>query len=88
MLNIDNPYFAQMVSQIYPTAFQLNMANPSDTDAPFSVLGLSITNGIVSTKTYDKRDGFNLEKVNFPFLDGTFPFLWCIHLQLIRFARV
>ena len=31
----DNPYFAQMVSQIYPTELQLNKANPSDTEAPF-----------------------------------------------------
>ena len=35
LLNIDNPYFAQMVSQIYPTELQLNKANPSDTEAPF-----------------------------------------------------
>ena len=35
LLNIDNPYFAQMVSQIYPTELQLNQANPSDTEAPF-----------------------------------------------------
>ena len=32
-LNIDNPYFSQMVSQIYPTELQLNNANPSDTEA-------------------------------------------------------
>ena len=30
LLNIDNTYFAQMVSQIYPTEFQLNKMNPSD----------------------------------------------------------
>ena len=30
LLNIDNPYFAQMVSQIYPTELQLNKANPSE----------------------------------------------------------
>ena len=35
LLNIDNPYFAQMVSQIYPTELQLNRANPLDTEAPF-----------------------------------------------------
>ena len=33
--NIDNPYFAQMVSQIYPNELQLNKANPLDTEAPF-----------------------------------------------------
>ena len=26
LLNIDNPYFEQMVSQIYPTELQLNKA--------------------------------------------------------------
>ena len=45
-------------------------------------LNLSITNGIVSSKIYDKWDDFNFEKVNFPFLDGdvpSLPFLWCIY---------
>ena len=69
-LNIDNPYFEQMVGQIYPTELQLNKANSSDTEAPFLDLNLSITNGIVSSKIYDKRDDFNFEIVNFPFLDG------------------
>ena len=50
LLNIDNPYFEQMVSQIYPTELQLNKANSSDTKAPFLDLNLSITNGIVSSK--------------------------------------
>ena len=58
-----------MVGQIYPTKFQLNKAIPSDTRAPFLDLDLSITNGIVSTKVYDKRDDFLFEIVNFPFLD-------------------
>ena len=31
LLNIDNPYFEQMVGQIYPTELQLNKANSSDT---------------------------------------------------------
>ena len=44
ILNIDNPYFEQMVDQIYPTELQLNKANPSDTEAPFMDLNLSITN--------------------------------------------
>ena len=35
LLNIDNLYFAQMVSQIYPTELQLYKANPSDTEAHF-----------------------------------------------------
>ena len=73
LLNIDNPYFEQMVGQIYPTELQLNKANSSDTEAPFLDLNLSITNGIVASKIYDKRDDFDFEIVNFPFLDGDVP---------------
>ena len=40
LLNIDNPYFEQMVGQIYPTELQLNNANSSDTEAPFFGLEL------------------------------------------------
>ena len=70
LLNIDTPYFEQMVGQIYPPELQLNKANSSEsTEAPFLDLNLSITNGIVSSNIYDKRDDFNFEKVNFPFLD-------------------
>ena len=91
LLNIDNPYFEQMVGQIYPTELQLNKANSSDTEALFLDLNLSITNGIVSSKNYDKRDDFNLEKVNFPFLDGNVSrsHSYGVYIsQLIRFTRV
>ena len=40
LLNIDNPYFEQMVGQIYPTELQLNKANSSDTE----VFGLELVN--------------------------------------------
>ena len=51
---------------------------------------MSISNDIVSTKIYDKRDDFNFEIVNFPFLDGDVPFStsYGVYIsQLIRFAR-
>ena len=70
--------------------FQLNKANSSDTEAPFLDLNLSIKNGIVSSKIYDKHD-FNFEIVNFPFLDGDVPRSpsYGVYIsQLIRFARV
>ena len=73
LLNIDNIYFDQMVDRIYPTELQLNRANSSDTEAPFLDLNLCISNGAVSTKIYDKRDDFDFDIVNFPFLDGDVP---------------
>ena len=36
-------------------------------------LNLSISDGTVSTKIYDKRDDFNFDIVNFPFLDKDVP---------------
>ena len=91
LLNIDNPYFEGMVNQIYPSELQLNKANTSDTEAPFLDLHLSISNGFVSSKIYDKRDDFDFDIVNFPFLDGDAlrrPSYGVYISQLIRFARV
>ena len=67
ILNIDNIYFDNMISQIYPSELQLNKANTSDTKAAFLDLHLSISNDIVSTKIYNKREDFDFEVVNFPF---------------------
>ena len=73
LLSIDNPYFEGMVNQIYPSVLQLNKANTSDTESPFLDLHLSISNGFVSSKIYDKRDDCDFDIVNFPFLDGVVP---------------
>ena len=59
LLNIDNPYFEGMVNRIYPPELQFNKPNISDTEAPFLNLHLSISNGFVSSKIYDKRDDFD-----------------------------
>ena len=55
---------------IYPSELQLNRANVSDTKATFLDLHLSISNGFVKTKFFDKRDDFDLNVVTFLFLDG------------------
>ena len=73
LLDIDNPYFEGMVNQIYPPELQLNKANTSDTEAPILDLHLSISNGFVSSKIYYKRDDFDFDSINFPFLDGDAP---------------
>ena len=80
-----------MVNRIYPPELQLNKANTSDTEAPFLDLHLSISNEFVSSKIYDKRDDFDFDIVNFPFLDDDVPrsTSYGVYIsQLIRFARV
>ena len=79
-----------MVSQIYHSELQPNKANTSDTEAAILDLHLSISNGIDSTKIYDKRDDFDVEIIDFPFLDGDVPrsTSYGVYIsQLIRFAR-
>ena len=99
LLNIDNNFFDSMVNRIYPfdsmvnriypSELQLNKANVSDAEASFLDLHLSISDGFMKTKIYDKRDDFDI--VNFPFLDGDVPrsASYGVYIsQLIRFARV
>ena len=84
-------WYDSMVNRIYPSELKLNKANMSDTEASFLDLHLVISDGFVKTKIYDKRDDFNFNIVNFPFLDGDVPRLtsYGVHIsQLIRFARV
>ena len=70
ILNINNVYFDNIISQIYPSELQLNKAITPDAEAAFLDLHLSISNDIGSTKIYDKRDNLDFKIVNFPFLDG------------------
>ena len=69
----------------------LCMRNTTDTKAPFLDLHLSIANGFVSSKIDDKRDDFDFDIVNFPFLDGDVPrrASYGVYVsKLIRFASV
>ena len=50
-----------------------------------------MANGFASFRNYDTREDFDLDKVNFPFLDGAFPrraFCGVYISHIIRFARV
>ena len=56
----------------------------------FLEFNLSIYNDTVSTKIYDKRDNFDFDIVNFPFVDGDIPWrlFYGVYIsQLIGFTR-
>ena len=78
LLNINNNFFDSMVNRIYPSELQLNKANVSDAETSFLDLHLSISDGFVKTKIYDKRDGDVPRSASFGVYIS----------QLIRFARV
>ena len=87
LLNIDNPYFEGMVSQIYPVELQLNKVKFPIRRPRFRYTFINFR----QMSTYDKRGDFYFDIVKFPFLDGdvsrTTSFGVYIS-QLIRFARV
>ena len=62
-----------MVNRIYPSELQLNKANVSDAETSILDLHLSISDGFVKTNIYGKRDHFDFDIANFPFLDGGVP---------------
>ena len=71
--NINNTFFDSKVNHICPSELQLHKANVSDTEASFLDLHLSISDGFVKTKIFDKRGDFGFDIVNFPFLYGDVP---------------
>ena len=68
--NADNKCFDGLISKIYPSEVQLNRANSFETEARFLDLHLSILDGFILCKFYNKCDDFDFEIVNFPYLDG------------------
>ena len=63
----------------------------SDSEASFLDLHLSLSDGFVKTKIYNKRDDFDFDIVTFLFVDGDVPrsTSYGVYIsQLIRFARV
>ena len=60
-MNINNPCFEGMVTQIYPNELQLNKAESTDTEAAFLDVHLLISSGFVSSKFYDKCDDLEFD---------------------------
>ena len=78
-----------MEGQIYYAELQLNKANSSDTEISVLDMNLSITNGIVSLKIYDKRDDFDFENSKFPlswWRCSSLSFLRCIYFSAYSFC--
>ena len=83
---------------VYRTIWSSGLLSILDTGQTFLLKGnfcfdlqLTIPNGFVTSKIYDKRDDFDLDIVNFPFSDGDVPrrASYGVYVsQLIRFARV
>ena len=90
ILNINNVCFDSVEGQMCPSGLQLGGVDASGNKAVFLDLHLSISNGVLPTKIYDRLDDFDFEVVGFPFLDGGVPCFTSYEFfvsQLIRFAE-
>ena len=89
-MHIDNNFFHSKVNHIFSSELQLNKANVSDTEAILLIYIYLYRICFAKTKINDKRNDFDFDIVNFPFLDGDVPrsTSYVVYIsQLIRFAR-
>ena len=66
---------------IYPRELEIKETTETAASSSYLDCYLYIDNGKLTTRLYDKRDGFNFPIVNFPFLSGVYV------SQLIHYAR-
>ena len=77
--------------KIYPKEMKLNLENEDSHIATFLDLDERIENKEIIVKTFDKREAFPFEIVNYPDLSGNIPKRQAYRIfssQLIRYARI
>ena len=86
------PDFNQHLSNIYPNELTVNSSSNSTTSVNYLDINIQADeNGNLSFSLYDKRDDFNFDIINFPYLDSCIPrkpALGVFLSQLIRYARI
>jgi hypothetical protein len=74
VLLLNNSRFGDYVHRIYP--IELEIKDTTDTYGSASYLDIHleiVSEGLLRTKLYDKRDDFNFPIVNFPFIYSNIP---------------
>lgn len=91
VLSINNPSIRDYLGAIYPSELEIKETTESNTSASYLDILLSISdNGHLNTSLYDKRDDFNFNITNFPFMCSNIPSSPAYGVfisQLIRYAR-
>ena len=90
VLSLNNDSFHRHLHAIYPPELEIKETTETSSSASYLDLLLSVSNGILSTRLYDKRDDFDFRIVNFPFISSNIlesPAYGVYISQLIRYAR-
>ena len=87
----DDAAFEQHYKLIYPPEMELKNTNISPAKCTFLDLTISVYRGKFHYKSFDKRNSFGFEVVNFPNLKGNIPKIpsYGVYIsQLVRFCEV
>ena len=90
LLSLNNPNISNYLHQIYPSDLEIKDTTESVNSASYLDLFFKIRHNVLHTKLYDKRDDFNFEIINFPYLCSNIPSApaYGVYIsQLLRYCR-
>ena len=90
LLSLDNPAISQYLAHIYPDELEIKETTESSNSASYLDLLLHIDMNGLHTKLYDKRDDFDFEIINYPYLSSNIPSApaYGVYVsQLLRYCR-
>jgi len=85
------PEFKDHIYKIYPRDLEIKQESNNSEEVSFLDLKIQYYRGQLKFSIYDKREDFNFEIVNFPFMDSCIPkksALGVYYSQLIRYFRL
>ena len=91
LLTLSNSHFEEEIPNIYPSELTLKRTIESDTKLSYLDISISICSRKYVTVVYDKRDAFNFNIVNFPYMSSDIPAnpTYGVYIsQLIRISRI
>ena len=91
LLTVNNSKFEKEICNIYPPELTLKRTSESERNLSYLDTSISICGGKYVTEVYDKRDDFNFDIVNFPYMCSNIPAkptYGSYISQLIRICRI
>ena len=92
LLTLNNCHFKEEIPNIYPSELTLKKTSESDTKLSYLDISISICSSKYVTEVYDKRDAFNFNIVNSPYIMSSNipanPTYGVYISQLIKISRI
>ena len=92
LLALNNCHFEEEIPNIYPSELTLKKTSESDTKLSYLDISISICSSKYVTDVYDKRDAFNFNIVNSPYIISSNipanPTYGVYISQLIKISRI